>query len=55
MKLAFLAFSDTGESLAKRITAHLGDAEAAYDCTVSRCPRDASLAAWIVTGGSAIL
>ena len=46
MKLAFLAFSDTGEALAKRITAHLGDAEAAYDCTVSRCPRDASLAAW---------
>lgn len=55
MRLALIAFSETGEALANRIAAAMSDAPEGADggaeilCEVSRCPRDTKLAAWTKT------
>ena len=56
MRLALIAFSDTGEALANRIAEGLSSgvqraesSAAEMICEVSRCPRDTELAVWTKT------
>ncbi len=56
MRLALIAFSDTGEALANRIAEGLSSGvqraesgAAEMICEVSRCPRDTKLAVWTKT------